>query len=227
LFRYGIAVAACAALCGCIGVSLDSEPSAGASLAGTWRLDAAASDDPGKALDKVIRNAPKNIPSSVPQSTGRRGRRGGQQQGQGPTPQEQDDPAIVGPVTRADVLRGPFSQIFGSDMIRSDVVTIREAEGKFILDYGTSIRRFTPGDRSVVSVPGGVADQRTGWKGRDYVVNLRSQEGPNEEEVYALSADKKRLTLKLTVGGNGFPNIKLTRVYTPASETPRSYPKND
>ncbi len=217
-------------LCGCIGVSLDSEPSAGVSLAGAWRLDAAASDDPGKALDKAVRNAPKSVPaSSAPQGTGRRGRRGGQQgqQGQGPTPQELDDPAIVGPVTRADVLRGPFSQIFSSDMIRSDVVTIRETAGKFILDYGSSIRRFTPGERSVVSVPDGVADQRTGWKGHNYVVSLRSQVGPNEEEVYALSADKKRLTLTLTVGGNGFPNIKLTRVYGPAAATPRSYPKND
>ncbi len=134
---------------------------------------------------------------------------------------------MVGPVTRADVLRSPFSQIFSSDMVRSDVVTIRESPGKFILDYGSSIRRFNPGERSVVSVPNGVADQRTGWKGRDYVVNLRSQEGPNQEEVYALSPDKKRLTLTLRVGGNGFPNIKLTRVYNPGTTAPRAYPKND
>ena len=223
-------------LCGCIGVSLDSEPNAGVSLAGTWRLDAGASDDPGKALDKAVRNAPRSAPvASAPQQTGRRGRRGGQQgqQGQGPVQpagpslQEQDDPSVVGPVTRADVLRSPFSQIFSSDMVRSDVVTIRESPGKFILDYGTSVRRLTPGERSVVSVPNGVADQRTGWKGRDYVVSIRSQEGPNQEEVYALSPDKKRLTLTLTVGGNGFPNIKLTRVYHPAADAPRSYPRND
>ncbi|MEJ0007187.1 MAG: hypothetical protein WDM77_12685 [Steroidobacteraceae bacterium] len=61
-------------------------------------------------------------------------------------------------------------------------------------------RRYTPGERSVVSVPSGVADQVAGWSGRKFLVHLKPQIGPNVEETYTLSGDSRRLLVKIEGG---------------------------
>ena len=195
----------------------------GVNFAGIWRLNAAQSDDPRKVLEKLRPKRPSSAAPGV-QSGGRR-RRGGQGPGQGST-QEADlpeDPAD------APLPRNAFSLVPNSDLLRNEVLGIKQLPESFVLDYGTSVRRLTPGLRSVVSVPGGVGDQSTGWKGKNYVVEVRSQLGVAVQETYSVSnKNGRQLIVRIHITGSGLPTLNLTRVYDPTgSETPRSLPSID
>jgi hypothetical protein len=105
---------------------------------------------------------------------------------------------------------------------------VRASSEEFVLDYGTTVRRFTPGARSVVSSEMGVADQQSGWKGRQYVIDIRAQIGPNVAETYGLSADGQHLIEDLKIGPAELPAIELKRVYDRTTETaPRVLPTTD
>ena len=97
-----------------------------------------------------------------------------------------------------------------------------------MLDYGTTRRSFSPGSHSVVSAEGGVGDQTSGWNGREYVIVVRGQMGPDVTESYGLSEDGKHLVQKLHIGESELPAVTLTRVYDPTTEAaPRQLPIND
>jgi hypothetical protein len=111
---------------------------------------------------------------------------------------------------------------------RGDLLTIRQRPGEFVLDYGTSVRSFTPGAHSVVSAEGGVGDQVSGWAGRAYFIKVKAQLGPEVTEEFSLSADGKQLLYKLHIGSEELPAVTLTRVYVPTNEVaPRLSPNND
>jgi hypothetical protein len=111
---------------------------------------------------------------------------------------------------------------------RGDFITIRQSPSEFVLDYGATRRTFTPGGHSVVSAEGGVGDQTSGWKGREYVIVIRGQASPDVTESYGLSDDGKHLVQKLRIGEAELPGETLTRVYNPTNETaPRQLPNND
>ena len=113
-------------------------------------------------------------------------------------------------------------------LARGDFLTVRQGPGQFVLDYGASQRSFIPGARSVVSAESGVADQTSGWEGREYVIDVRGQLGPDVTERYGLSADGKRLVAKLHIATEELSAVDLTRVYDPTNETaPRPLPTND
>jgi len=113
-------------------------------------------------------------------------------------------------------------------LARGDFLTVRQAPTEFVLDYGGSKRSFTPGARSVVSSEGGVADQTSGWHGREYLIRIRGQSGPDVIERYGLSADGKRLIERLHIANGELPAIDLTRVYEPTTETaPHQLPSTD
>lgn len=196
----------------------DAGTGPGVNFAGTWRLNAAQSDDPRKVLEKLRPKRSSQAQQAVP--SGRR-RRGGPQAGQ-----QQDVAPLPDDNADAPLSRSAFSLVPNSDLLRNEVLGIKQLPDAFVLDYGTSVRRLTPGQRSVVSVPGGVGDQSTGWKGKNYVVEVRSQLGVEMQETYSLS-DKngRQLIVKIHIGGSGFPTVSLTRVYDPAgAETPRALP---
>jgi len=111
---------------------------------------------------------------------------------------------------------------------RGDFLSVRQGPGEFVLDYGGSRRTFTPGQHSVVSAEGGVGDQTSGWKGRNYVIEVRAQNGPLVTEEYGLSPDGKELLAKLHIGSGELPAVSLTRVYRPTDESaPHQLPIND
>ena len=216
------------ALSGCGGIgnlAPDSPP--GVDLAGVWRLNVAASDDPRKVLERLTPHG-ASAPSSAAPRSGRRSRRGGQDpsqgSGQGGQQSAEDPYANVLPMPRS-----PLPFIPNSDLLRNEVLAIKQRPDAFVIDYGTSVRRLTPGARSVISVPGGVADQSTGWKGKQYVVEIRSQVGPDVKEQYSLSQKSgKQLIVKMRLSGWSFPNVELTRVYDPAgAAAPRGLPSID
>jgi hypothetical protein len=224
-----------AVLAGCVsGPNLDPAPVAGTTLAGVWKLDPALSDDPKKVFAKAV---PKRSPQQVPGTMG--GRRRGGRGGQNPRPDDTPDDTLGGYPAgypgdpyggrdfRDPLQRSPYAPMLEDDAFRSEVITIKQSPSAFIIDYGSSTRRLTPGSKSVVSDVRGVADQSTGWSGKEYVIDKRSQDGPNVSEHYSLANGGKQLVVKMTMGGNGFPAVKLTRVYDAAGAQTRGFPTND
>jgi hypothetical protein len=221
-----------AALLGGCATSGSPDAPAGVSLAGNWKLDPAASDDPQKLLDKMRAEAFKiidrrnNAPPPVSQRPGRPGASAGSQ-----TPSNDEEPPTPPPPgsARPDPLRySPRAHIIKDTVERGDFLTVREEADEFVLDYGTSKRSFTPGGHSVVSAEGGVGDQTSGWKGKSYVIHVRDQTGPDVTEEYSLSDSGQELVMKLHIGSAELPAVDLKRVYRPTTEAaPQQLPTTD
>ena len=113
-------------------------------------------------------------------------------------------------------------------MQRSDYLTIQQSPDQVSFDYGITRRSYTPGARSVVSSENGVADQRTGWNGKQYVVHISPQLGPAFVEEYELAPNGKQLIVKTHIGPFELSKVNLTRVYD-ATEAivPNSRPTNE
>jgi hypothetical protein len=199
--------------CSSVGTFAASAP-AGVDFAGTWKLDVAASDDPRKALEKF---RPRRSYAQAGPVTGRRRRGQSSAQATG-VPEEEE----AGPPPPPTLLR----LIPNSDVLRNEVLSIKQRPDAFIVDYGTSARSYTPGEKSVVSVPEGVGDQSAGWHGKDFVIDVRSQLGMQMTETFSLSnKNGRQLIVKVHLSGDRVPRVDLTRVYNPTtSEAPRSLP---
>jgi len=226
-----LCVAAATALSGC--ATGTAEPPAGVNLAGNWKLDPAASDDPQKVLAqmraeayKIINRGPQPAAPPLPRSG---------QPSPRSTPQDQtvyEDPlySTAGPGgQRIDPLRhSPMAHILMTSIERGEFLTVRQGPEEFVLDYGSSQRSFTPGGHSVVSAEGGVGDQTSGWKGHEYVIEIKAQLGPTVTETFGLSSDGKHLVDKLHISSGELSTVNLTRVYDPTTEVaPRHMPNND
>jgi hypothetical protein len=227
-----LCAAAATSLAGCAGPRVSPDAPAGVTLAGAWKLNRAASDDPQKVLERMRAEAFKRMGRRVTAGPRPEVRGGGRRSS---PPDEQPLEEDSAPVRAAHgaprpdpLLRSPMAHVLLTSIARGDFLTVRQGPGEFALDYGTSQRRFTPGARSVVSAEGGVADQSSGWNGREYVIRVRGQLGPDVTERYGLSADGKRLVAKLHIATEELSAVDLTRVYDPTHETaPRQLPTND
>jgi hypothetical protein len=235
------ALLAVAALAGCFGNRYAAENSSAVRLQGVWRLNRAASDDPQKIIDKLKEEALKKIRRAMnaqpaPSYGGagggqgggrRRGQQGGQPAG-GASDQLPDDlPQAPGP--GMDPLRNsPTMHELSAILQRNDFLTIKQSTDQVSFDYGTTVRSYTPGGRSVVSSENGVADQTSGWSGKQYVINIKPQLGPLVLEEYALSPDGKQLIVKSHIGPFELSKVNLTRVYdATGAVVPNSRPSND
>jgi hypothetical protein len=228
-----LCAAAATALAGCAtGASAEAPP--GVNLAGNWKLDPAASDDPQKVLAqmraeayKIINRGPQPTPAPLPRN-GQAPRNGSQSQDQTVNEDPLYSPAGPGG-QRPDPLRhSPMAHIIMTVIERGDFLTVRQGPEEFVLDFGTSQRSFTPGGHSVVSAEGGVGDQTSGWKNHEYLIQIKAQLGPTVTETLALSGDGKHLVDKLHISSGELPAVNLTRVYDPTTEVaPRQMPNND
>jgi hypothetical protein len=226
-----LCAAAATTLAGCAGSRLSPDAPAGVNLAGAWKLNRSASDDPQKVLDRMRAEAFKRIGRRVTAAPRPDGRGGATRTQPEDLPLE-EEPAPVrashGAARPDPLLRSPMAHALLTSIARGDLLTVRQGPGQFALDYGTSQRSFTPGAHSVVSAESGVADQTSGWKGREYVINVRGQLGPDVTERYGLSADGRHLVAKLHIATEELSAVDLTRVYDPTDETaPRQLPTND
>jgi hypothetical protein len=209
-------------LLGCGSVkTYDNGVPPGADFAGTWRLNAALSDDPRQALEKLRPPPRRSTYSQGVPSSGRR-RRG---QGQG----SQQDPSLPDDLNGPEIRPSPIPLIPNIDVLRNEVLSIKQRPDAFVIDYGVTVRSYTPGLKSVVSVPGGVGDQSTGYHGKDYVIEISSQLGLQMTQVFSVSNKTGRqLIVKIHLSGTGIPTLNLNRVYDPTNaETPRSLPSID
>jgi hypothetical protein len=222
-----------AALAGCA-AGPQAETPAGVSLAGIWRLNHSLSDDPQQVIAKMRAQALKMMArtSAGPDEVARGGRggRGGGTQSPEVNPLTPDEPSPGGrDAHRPDPLQySPMMHVLSEAIARGDFLTVRQSSEQLVFDYGTTARSFTPGVHSVVSAQMGVADQTSGWEGRDFVINIKAQLGPNIVDRYGLSNDGQRLVERLRIGPAELPAVALTRVYERTSETaPRAPPTSD
>ena len=226
-----LCAAAATTLAGCAGSRLSPDAPAGVTLAGAWKLNRTASDDPQKVLERMRAEAFTRLARRVsagPQPDVRGGPRSSQSDDQ-PLEEESAPPRAARGAPRPDpLLRSPMAHVLLTSLARGEFLAVRQGPGKFALDYGTTQRSFTPGARSVVSAESGVADQTSGWKGREYVINVKAQLGPDVTERYGLSADGRHLVAKLHIATEELSAVDLTRVYDPTNETaPRPLPTSD
>ncbi|HKT74799.1 MAG TPA: hypothetical protein VJQ47_18075 [Steroidobacteraceae bacterium] len=234
------AIACAVAACSGAG-SLKSDAPETVSLAGLWRLDRAHSDDPRKVVDQlysksryahVTPNQPEDDQPDEDDTTGPPGGdgggRGGRRRHSGAG---EPGPVVISPNTAAReeaYQRAALMRALSTDAARGDQLAVRQGADSFVLDYGASVRRFTPGGHSVVSVEGGVADQHSGWKNKEYIIEVKPQVGPSVLERYSLSADGRQLIENLRVGGGGLPVVQLRRVFDHTDTLePRATPNND
>jgi hypothetical protein len=228
--------AATALLSGCAGPRVDEAAPPGVNLSGAWKLDHAASDDPQKILDHMreqalkIMSHPQQPVMSMPTHSGRQGQGQGHASAQNPDSDPDAGPAQpITPGRNFDPLKySPMAHIIRNTVARGDFLTIRQGPGEFVLDYGGSKRTFTPGQHSVVSAEGGVGDQTSGWKGHEYLIEVKGQQAPLVTEEYSLSPDGRQLVAKLHISSGELPAVSLTRVYRPTNESaPQQLPTSD
>jgi len=228
------------AACGSVG-RLDQAPAHTVDLSGSWTLNRAASDDPKPIIEKLRPKPLKHrweMPPDEdtdglgPPDDG--GQQGGGQQGGGPRGRgrsrqaESQGPQLAYRSNNEAYVNSTVMKVLTADLARAEAVTIQQAPERFTLDYGSAVRSFTPGTVSVVSAAWGVADQSSGWKGREFVIQVKPQTGVASVEAFALTDDGKHLVEQLRLGGGGFPIVKLKRVYDRADHPLlRAAPSND
>lgn len=233
-----VAVLAALALSGCLGTRLEPESQPGVRLAGIWKLNRAASDDPQKIItalrteaEKKIRRAMNAAPPPTVYGGEGQGQGQGRRRGGAGSSAEQEDLMPQGPGLGfgGDPLRNsPTMHALREVLNRGDYLTIRQSPEQVSFDYGNFSRSYTPGGRSVVSSETGVADQASGWDARQYVINIRPQLGPAMVEEYGLSPDGKQLIVKIHIGPFELQKVNITRVYDPATAVvPNSGPSID
>ena len=226
---YVTALIAAAALAGCATGHLSAETPPGVRLAGDWKLDTARSDDLGKAVDELraqARKARRGAGNGQPTEDGgsggaqgstsghRRVRRGGQGGQQGAAGDEGQNVGANG--EGGDELgAGPprFSTVdeLMSSVPRGDYLRIGVGANSFTVSSGDSSDQYTPGVQSEISAEQGDAQQISGWKGEDYVIDTKPQWGAEIIQRYGLTKDGK-LTMTVRLTGNK-TRLTFTRVY--------------
>jgi hypothetical protein len=223
------------ALGACSGApDLKPDTPAGVNLAGTWRLNRQASQDPQAMIEAIRQKFMRGMRDYIPPATGeempeidehgnpRPNRRGGRAGGMEHGP---SDPAAA--QRRAKYAPGAsYTRALGA-ALTADSMTIEQSATRFTITRGGDRRSFTPGGDSVVSVAEGVADQYSGWSGKEYVIEVKPQVGPRVVERYGLSADGRQLVEKFTLSEEGLPKLEFTRVYDPGTPSHRALPTSN
>ncbi len=214
-----------AGLAGCA-THLHQEAPPNYSIAGVWELNRALSSDSDTVLRTLL---PK---PNTGRGAGGRGSAAGP-----PGPVEINDPTTdLPPADPSAGVHGARHGIFSernvyhapldiqiNALLGGQWLKIRQTDTEMDIDSDVTSRSFTPGQESVVSVASGVADQVSGWSGKDYEISLKPQIGPSIEETYTLSPDGRQLRVKINLGAEG-PNQAITvlRVYDRSTRDPAS-----
>jgi hypothetical protein len=215
-------------LAGCMMASVKELPPPHYSIEGVWELTPALSSDPDKVL-AAVQPKPKHGPGNGPgQGPG----------GSEPPPEVINDPTTdLPPIDTAAGREGqalyrsyspndrnlyrPPLDFQKNALLGGQWLKIRQSDTEVSIANAATNRSFTSGERSVVSVPSGVADQVAGWSGRDFLIDLRPQIGPEVRETYTLSPDGKQLVVKINVASEGRNlAMKVIRVYDRSTKDP-------
>ena len=215
------ATALAALLTGCATSGLSADAPPGVRLAGDWKLDPVHSDDLGKAVEQLraqnqkgrrrTRDSQQPPDTQGPPSGHRRTHRGGPVDQQGQATGNGD--SISAASEEADAGAPRFSPIdeLMSSVPRGDYLRITVGPSAFGVASGDSADQYTPGLVSDITAEQGDAQQISGWKGTDYVIDTKPQWGPEIIQTYSLSKDGT-LTMSVRLTG-GRTKLTFTRVY--------------
>ena len=213
------ALFAAAVLTGCAGEPrLSSQLPPGVRLAGDWKLDPAHSDDLGRAIEELRAQQAKgrHETAQAQQQPGIGGygghRRGGGQQGGQQGGEEASEPEGgeqgfgAGSLPRASAVDELMSNVPQGDYLR-----IKVSSGGFTVTSGDSSDEYTPGVESDISAVQGDAQQFTGWKGTDYVIDTKPQLGAEIIQTFSQTKDGT-LSMTVRLSGSGI-KFTFTRIY--------------
>lgn len=224
----GLVAAVTLSLAAC--VELADQPPAGFSLAGTWKLNPQLSTDTRVALQHIVprqRHRPSS-PSDEDLGTGGPGAESGPGGDNGSGSGRRRSRAAMQDEGESNVGYPIDISLQRSLLSGGDYLKIQQRPDEFVVWNGDTTNSYVPGEKSVVSVPNGVADQKSGWKGKEYRIEIRPQIGPSVTEKFRLSDDGKRLIETIDVASDGrVRKLDVTRVYDPTSEVPTIVPAGD
>jgi hypothetical protein len=211
-----------AALAGCVGMRRLSEaPPPGFSLAGNWKLDPLQSTDSRKALRELV---PPNRKSHRTSTSAAEAGEGSEAEEQGPVRSGRST-GYGGAGFGPELNFPPDISLQQSLLAGGDYLRIEQRPNELVVANGETTRSFVPGEKSVISVPSGVADQKSGWKGKQYWIEIHPQVGPRVTEKLLLSDKGDQLIETIDVSSEGRVRpLHVKRVYSPTREIPFSVP---
>jgi hypothetical protein len=98
-----------------------------------------------------------------------------------------------------------------SNVPRGDYLGIKVSSSSFTVISGDSTDEYTPGVESDISAVQGDAQQFTGWKGTDYVIDTKPELGAEIIQTFSLTKDAT-LSMTVRLSGNGI-HFTYTRIY--------------
>jgi hypothetical protein len=185
-------------------------------LSGTWKLDPSHSTDTHATLDQLQKARTK-----AQQQNEREMMQPPVQTSRGRPP----DPTVLPPIDRPP----PPDVALQIDTLRGGQwLRIEQRENEVTIANGDTVHSFTAGGKSVVSVPSGVADQRSGWTGQEFRIEVRPQLGPKVSRRFQLSPEGRLIeTIDISREGR-IPALHVTRVYGHTNEEmPQVVPGSD
>jgi hypothetical protein len=197
-------------------VALDAVSARGVDLSGSWKLNAALSDDVEHMLDehqrlererymKWRREQERAYPPGVPTPIDVDGP---------PTPREPSS------ARRASIKRR-LENLYKMLAI-SDTLVIRQDGSTFDILSAVDSRRVVAGSRTQVSLPEGeLADSKVGWDGQWFVIDRSVRHGPRVVERYRLVPKTGQLEYEMKWSGDSeIAGMKVRRVFDRVTATP-------
>jgi hypothetical protein len=226
------------ALSGCSSLGGPSAAApAGVNFSGIWKLDTRLSTDTQAALRQIVPHERGKRHRGSSDSSGSAGGDGDGDGGGGGGGGGRGGGGDRGGGSYGQLRAGgggeTFSMPIDISLQRSllqggDYLQIAQRDGEFVVANGDTTHSYVAGERSVVSVPNGVADRSCGWKGKEYWIELHPEFGPSVSEKFRLEDGGKRLVETIEVAGEGrVRSLKVVRVYDPTTRIPTMVPLGD
>jgi hypothetical protein len=201
----------------CTAAALDAASSRGVDLSGSWKLNAALSDDVERMLaqrqreeyERYIqwrRRQEKMSPPGAPPIDI-----------DGPGPASQREPSSA---RRASMKRR--EENLHRMLAISDTLAIKQDGATLDIVSKVESRRVVAGSRTQVSMPEGeLADSTVGWDGAWFVIERRVRGGPRVVEKYRLAPKTGQLEYEMRWSGNGeLDGIRARRIFDRVTVTP-------
>lgn len=203
------AIIAAVVVTACASSRLSSAAPRGVRLTGDWKLDPTRSDDLGRAVAVLHAQAAKAAHDRGGGQQEFGGNGGERREGGGenpPGPESGGQGIGVGPAPSSS----PVDELMSS-VPRGDYLRINVSATAFTVTSGDSSEQYTPGLESEISAEQGDAQQISGWKGADYVIDTKPQWGAEIITSYGLTQDGNlSMTVRLAGAGTKFT---FTRIY--------------
>jgi hypothetical protein len=207
---FALAVTATLVACG----TLSTKPPRAANLTGDWKLDQSLSEDPRGVMRAQhqsqhgggMRHGGWGGGMGGGGMPGGGGMHGGGMHGghqSGGASQGGAGPGHGGPLS--DFLAQPA------------MVSIKQTARDLNLVADGSPTLYAYGEKVVASVQGGVAERNSGWKGDDFVVKYKVQDGPAATRSYEVADGGKQLLVTTQVEGDRMPKLEYRTVYERAT----------